>query len=305
MKVSPDSTSRAWRKGTLPIRDALLDVFKEFPGVMSTRQAFYRLVSTTVVPNTHAQYERVQRVLVHMRECGELPFNRVVDRTRAKHQRAGWSGVEQLLKSAALSYRRNAWSDQSDAVMVAVEKQALEGVFAEEVDRYGASLWVCRGFPSVAFLYDWASDIRALSDDGKRVHLYYFGDHDPSGLDIERSIRDGLSKHGAKFEFTRRGLLFDDIASFNIPPLPVKHTDQRARAYIERHGDVGAELDALPPDELRRRIGACVEAHIDRERWRRMRQVEVEERRSLCRIAGRWPNFAAAMLEPDGGADPE
>jgi hypothetical protein len=211
--------SRGLGKKTLALRDATLTVFASFDGSMSTRQVFYQLVSRGAVVNTPAAYGTVQRLLVDMRRDGSVDYSRVVDRTRRKHHLPGWDGVEALMAGASAAYRRNLWSSQPTHVHVCCEKQALEGVFSEIVDEYGAPLWTLRGFVSEAYVWEWSEEIKALTENGIDVVVAYFGDHDPSGLCLEEDCRARLRDQGAEFTWKREGLLqrdFDRFFLFNV-----------------------------------------------------------------------------------------
>jgi hypothetical protein len=266
----------------------IVEVFATFDGSLSTRQCFYQCVSRGAVPNSESGYDKVQRALVALRRDGTVPFERVVDRTRSRHVRSSWNGMREILDQAASQYRRDAWRDQEFVVMVACEKQALEGIFSEVVDEFGASLWTLRGYPSDGLLFEWATDIRLYVDEGKSVVIRYAGDFDPSGIDIERKAAERLRELGAEFEWERIGLFESDFEVFDLVELPAKRTDSRSASFIARYGERCAELDALPPDELRRRIRDAIEPFIDQERWERIRQTEELERESLANIARNW-----------------
>jgi hypothetical protein len=304
-KSGPASFSHRRRK-TVALADVIVEVFAAFDGSMSTRQVFYQCVSRAAIENIPRNYDRVQRLLVDMRRSGEIPFDRVVDRTRSKHHWEGWDSLEEVLEQNAVQYRRDPWRDQRTVVMVACEKQALEGIFAEEVDNYGTSLWVTRGYPSEAYLFEWADEIMDHNRRGQFVVVPYFGDHDPSGLDIERAIVDGLRRFGAGkgFHLERHGLRFTDIARFDIPRLDVKPKAQGAKAYVERYGNVAAELDALPPAELRARINDAIRDHIHNvAQWNAIRAAERAERESLHMIVRNLPAaITAARAANDGVA---
>ena len=168
----------------------VLSTLDRFTGVkMSTRQVYYQLVSSHGLENVEKSADKVQRLIVNMRRSGHIPSDRIVDRNQVRHQLAGWDGAEEIVSEAHKQYRRNIWSNQPTVVMVGLEKAALEGVFAEAVDAYGAQLWTLRGFNSESFAFEWATEIRAHVADGKRVAIRYFGDFDPSGLAIEKDMR--------------------------------------------------------------------------------------------------------------------
>lgn len=279
---------------TRALQTAILDELDTFDGPMSTRQVFYRCVSCGAVANDEAGYDKVQRLLVNMRREGSVPYEKIVDRNRAKHHRPGWDAVEDGIESLYVQFRRNGWTDQDTVVMVGLEKLALEGIFAQVVDDYGASLWTATGFSSLSFAFDWAREIRTHNARGQNVAIAFFGDHDPSGLQIEAKIQDELRTHGARFEWQRFGLLWEDFEAFSLVNVPVKRGDSRAKGYLERFGDRAAELDALPPDELRARVRSAIHAHLDEERWTKIRAEEAFNRESLRMVSSHWDAALAA-----------
>jgi hypothetical protein len=103
---------------------------------------------------------------------------------------------------------------------------------------------------------------------GQNVTLLYFGDFDPSGEDMVRSLGErlaqkGLPKGGSSPTITKCALTFEDIEEYNLPSDPTKVKDSRREAFVARHGDVAVELDALPVDVLRERIEQEVESRMD------------------------------------------
>ena len=100
----------------------------------------------------------------------------------------------------------------------------------------------------------------------KQVVVLYLGDHDPSGEDMVRDIRDRLLEFGVpNLSVQKIALTMEQVRRFNPPPNPAKLTDSRAQAYIEKYGDESWELDALPPRELNRLVEQAIARNVDRE----------------------------------------
>jgi hypothetical protein len=299
MKIRPASNSRRLYRRSRELADVILTVLAAYPDMsMSTRQIYYQCVSRGVIQNGEKEYDRVQQLVLKLRRSGDIDYDRIVDRRRAKHHRGGWQGAESMLHTFGEYFRRDIWASQNTIVMIGLEKEALEGVFAETVDEYGASLWPFAGYISESFAYEWATEINEYVDDGKHVTIYYFGDHDPTGLDIERDAIEKLRRFDAKFAWGRKGLLWNDFNDFDLINIPVKITDTRSRSYLERYGNRAAELDALPPDELQRRIRQCFDNAIDHEALERVRREEEIQRESIRLVADNWKIAVAAA----GGA---
>ena len=67
---------------------------------------------------------------------------------------------------------------------------------------------------------------------------------------------------GIPVDVHRLALDEHQVKAWNLPTRPAKRTDSRAAKFIERHGDVSVELDAIPPTDLAvwwmtRSVGTC------------------------------------------------
>src|SRR5690606_1638672 len=120
---------------------------------------------------------------------------------------------------------------------------ALQGVFGPVCQDHGVALGACKGYPSLTFLNDTAERFKEAEEEGKKGIILYFGDYDPSGEDIPRSIYDNLKNDfGCDVEVRRIALMEKQVVEWNLPPAPAKHTDSRTAAW-EGLGQV--ELDAV------------------------------------------------------------
>jgi len=263
-----------------PTRAALLEpvqnVIATYSGTAITvRQLYYRLVAAGVIPNLMRSYKNLVQSLTKWRREGTIPMEAFVDRTRGmslfdkgwrEDDPEGWARawLNEGLKQAR-DYRLARWYKQPERVVVAVEKQALEGPFSEVCEALGADLAVCRGYPSLSFLQEVA--LRMLDDavtDGRTLWLLYFGDHDPSGEDIPRSVREDLQGlFDVNLEYHRVALNPDQVESMSLIPAPVKMTDSRAGGFVAEHGENVYELDAIEPKTLQQLIRDAINGHFD------------------------------------------
>jgi hypothetical protein len=128
--------------------------------------------------------------------------------------------------------------------------------------------------------------------------VFFLGDHDPSGDDIERDIYHRAQKASGKdFIIQRLAIHPEDIQRFNLPPQKIKNTDSRSAGFKKKYGEEAptVELDALPVDELRRRVREAVEGLIDYDLWNRQIQVEEVELASIADIAERMKSLPPAV----------
>ena len=100
-----------------------------------------------------------------------------------------YDSVEEALFSTARAYHRNVLNVQDCYIEIWLEKDALAGVLYEETAKYDVPLMVNRGYASISYLFKAALVIQEQS---KPTYIYYFGDYDPSGKDIERNTEQRL-----------------------------------------------------------------------------------------------------------------
>lgn len=239
---------------------------------MTLRQVFYRLVSGLVLENTEASYKGLSGHLVHARQLGMIPWEWIEDRLREPRHVSMWSDLADFAETAARAYRRDVWATQPGYLEAWLEKDALSGVFGQVLESYGVTLNVGRGYDS------WTSICQAagrLEDDAT---ILYFGDFDPSGEDMVRSLAERLGFFGCQPEIIKVALNWEDIARHKLPPMPTKPSDSRAPAFIAEHGDVAVELDALPPPVLRERLEGAVRERMDLDALAEVQELESRER---------------------------
>jgi hypothetical protein len=114
--------------------------------------------------------------------------------------------------------------------------------------------------------------------------VLYFGDFDPSGEDMVRSLRERLAFFESSPEIIKCALTDDDVTRYSLPPDFTKKTDTRRAAFVAKYGDRCVELDALPVDVLSERIVSEVEARIDLQALEAVRQQEGVERQRLTEL---------------------
>jgi len=250
---------------------------------VTVRQVFYRLVSQGIVAKTESEYRStVARLLATMRREGVIPYQWIADNTRWMRKSQSYSSLEHALYRTAQTYRRMLWVDQPVYVEVWLEKDALAGVLLEITDPWDVPLMVTRGYPSLTFLHSAAEQIAAVD---KPCFLYYFGDHDPSGLDIPRRVEADLRTlaPAADITFERLAVTPTQIDAWDLPTRPTKRKDSRAKAF---QGE-SVEVDAIRPDLLRALVTQAIIRHVDDHALDVLRAAEASERELLYAIAAR------------------
>jgi hypothetical protein len=229
-------------KARLEMVNNILEEYQADGYVLTLRQLYYQLVSRDVIPNKQIEYTRLSNVLKKGRMAGVVDWDAIEDRVR-KPQLPYWvHDIPDAIDDFIRQYRLDRMKGQAQRVEVWVEKDALSNVLSRVTRKYHCQLMVNRGYSSVSAMYD---AYKRLNDGDT---ILYFGDHDPSGLDMIRDIRERLySFNGLDIEVVPVALTMEQIRKFNPPPNPTKVQDPRAGWYIEQWGHTSWELDALPP----------------------------------------------------------
>lgn len=277
-----------FNRATLPQVFVLAQVLLENQPI-SVRGAFYRAVSAGVYPNTDQKhYRQVCNIILKLRRAGIVPYSWVTDGTRQRYKPSSWSGLEDFADTVRDAYRKDFWAAQADYIEVIVEKDAMSGVLRPVANEYDISLNVIRGNSSETYVWDLAERLREIK---KPIFIYYLGDHDPNGMDIERDIKkrlQGFMKRPVKWqrlaitdrEFRNRS----DLMGFPTRMAEKsKGWQTRCAEYIEKFGDKCVEIDALPPNEIRQRLKEAIESHINQARWQRLQTVEQLERDTIAK----------------------
>ena len=272
------------------IRGAMYEIISQ-EAPMTVRQVFYRLVSAGVIGKTESEYNcTVVRLLTQMRLDGSIPFHWIADNTRWMRKPETHSDLKSMLEITVATYRRALWLDQPVYVEIWLEKDALSGVVYRITSKWDVPLMVTRGYPSLSFLYNAAEAIEA---EEKPAYLYYFGDWDPSGVDIPRVIEKRLGElaPGAEIHFERVAVSPDQVGLWDLPTRPTKKTDTRSKSFQ----GASVELDAIPPNDLRDLVNNCIQGHIDPKVMAKTRVAEESERELL----DRWDEILEDIAEDE------
>lgn len=165
--------------------------------------------------------------------------------------------------------------------------------------------------------------------------ILYVGDHDPSGMDVERDFTAKVAFFGADtlFEVIRVGVTCREtcqmIAAGLTPAIhsnPAKQTDGRFEGYLDTHfgqypyevvktrvggklkktylvvdedGDPvdvqSWEVEAIDPADLAQRVGDAIEQYRDEALWRAALEVEAGQTENLTLVADNWDDALGAV----------
>lgn len=295
----------------IAIANSILTEFRTAGYRLTVRQLYYQMVARGYIENTIQSYKRIVDTMTKARHAGLVDWDAIEDRTRSTMRAPQWDNHVEIARTARDQFRLPRWHRQPNHVEVFIEKEALAGVFQPLVDSLSINITPNRGYSSSSEMYQYAKRIRRkyLNED-RAIHVLYFGDHDPSGLDMDRDIVDRftLLSGGTPFSFQRLALTYDQIEEYDPPPNPAKLTDSRAGAYVEQYGYESWELDALTPQVLTNLVETAVLALRDDTIYNSILEVEEQMRERLKDFVLDellfWDeNFAAWELAPEHEED--
>jgi hypothetical protein len=262
---------------------------------LTNRQLYYQLVASDIIPNAVEVYKRICTFLTDARYAGLIDWESIEDRGRVPEKHSEWDSVKDLIRSAVASYRLPRWNDQEYYVELYCEKQAMESVLKPIADKYHIFFGYNKGYSSASTMYDLSKRVKEQIQDGKKVIVLYLGDHDSSGLDMIRDIRERLVEFLIKgddpvdvdddgnvaLDVVPLALNMTQIKKYNPPPNPAKISDPRAKWYISKYGQMSWELDALKPEVLRDIAEAGILEYIDVDKYNAWIKLESEQKKAL------------------------
>ncbi|OFW00154.1 MAG: hypothetical protein A3G20_05080 [Acidobacteria bacterium RIFCSPLOWO2_12_FULL_59_11] len=294
---------RGKAKNTIALIDAAIRILEEIQPA-SIRAVCYRLFIEGFIPsmaktNTNA----VSRLLVEVRERGDLPWEWVVDETREAECITTWRDPEQIIEAAVRGYRKDYWGTQPEWVEVWSEKGTVRGTLAPVLNKYGVTFRVMHGYGSATSVHGIAEE---TAESDKSLTVLYVGDWDPSGMHMsEVDLPARLDRYGADAEIKRVALDEGDVRDRSLPSFEVgsKSQDPRFDWYVRNYGEHCWELDALSPVTLRERVEAKIVSVLDVDAWNHAIDIEAAEIESMSGILTTWKSISMpANKYPPAGA---
>ena len=253
---------------------------------LTLRQLYYQLVARGHIENSLQSYKRIGDLVSNARLAGLVDWEMIKDRGRTTVTNSHWEDPAEILEACAQSFAIDKWDNQIVHVEIMVEKQALEGVLipvCKELDvRFAAN----KGYSSSSAMYETGRRLQRYYSAGKSIYLLYLGDHDPSGIDMTRDVRERLVMFsGVEVHVRRLALNYDQVEVLQPPENPAKESDSRYQAYADEFGESSWELDAIEPRSLATIVRDAVTALRDPDLWDDAVEKETQMRRELRQMA--------------------
>jgi hypothetical protein len=252
-------------------------------GVLTLRALHYQLVGLGMT-NDIQHYKRVVSAMISARWDGTISFDTFSDLDRGMVGETACKDTiiedeietgKQQIKGWMESYHKNRWENQPYYPEIFIEKKALQGVFQGLCEEWDIALGACKGYPSLTFLHEAFQRFENAEYRDQKPIIIYFGDYDPSGEDIPRSVQDNLARFGVDVEVRRIALMEHQVVEWRLPPAPAKDTDTRTAKW-DGLGQV--ELDAVRPEKLMELLQSAIEGVFDHHLYDELLDQEEEER---------------------------
>jgi hypothetical protein len=269
----------------------ILEEYESQGFVITLRQLYYQFVSRGLMENKQKNYKQLGSIINDARLAGLVDWSLMEDRTCNLQKLSVWNDPAQIITAVSEQFRLDLWKDQFNYVEVWIEKDALVGVIEGTCNSYRVPFFSCRGFTSQSEMWSAAQRIIEQQQYGHKVNIFHLGDHDPSGIDMSRDIKERLQMFNVDpelFEFKRLALNMPQVRTYNPPPNPAKTTDSRFEGYESIHGKESWELDALEPRVIARLILSAINSRLDPIKWKNAKKKEDEARRQIATVANRW-----------------
>lgn len=269
-----------------------IPIVQENAGEITLRKLHYKLVGKGM-PNDVHHYKKVIAAMIEARWDKKVGFDAFLDHERETIGSTNYreTNVEdnvdlakEQIREWATSYSKNTWENQPNYVEVFIEKKTMQGAFERPCYKHGVALNPCKGYPSLTFQYDAMVRFRAAARAGKNCKVLYFGDYDPSGEDIPRSIEDTIGRMGVKIEVIRVALMEEQVLKWKLPPAPTKITDTRS---VQWEGIGQVELEAVEDSDLRNLLDKAMAKVFDPTLHMELLEQQKHEKREFLEIIRR------------------
>lgn len=238
-------TNRSW----IPIINEAARIARSYSTAVTLRQLHYRLVAASIggYENTQTCYKQLSSLTAEERREGNFPA--LSDRTRGVKRPLSFRSPASAIDALIRQYRRDRTEGQKYQIWVLYEKATLGAQIESWANSYSVPTAALRGYSSESLereIFD------AMNNDSRPAVVWYVGDLDPEGEDIERNFQDQAVRQGIKFEqWERLTVLPAQISPLGLVPNPGKATSSRAAGFVRKYGRLfQIETEAVDPAVL-------------------------------------------------------
>lgn len=190
------SENRVWIDRKENIIKNIIEITNDYISLgysMTLRQLYYQLVSKDLIPNHDKVYQKISSIKDECVYGGFVDWSVFEDRGRVPVISYFENSVSEALERTKNWYSLDKQRNQKVHVEVWTEKDAISDILKRVTNKYTIRLVVNKGYSSSTAMYASYLRFKESIKEGKKVKILYFGDHDPSGLDMIRDIYERIT----------------------------------------------------------------------------------------------------------------
>lgn len=276
----------------IAVANAIIEGMAAQGYTLTLRQLYYQFVAGGYefggkpFQNTQREYNNLGRLISDARLAGLVDWEAIDDTLRqVKNIAYDMGSAAEMLEDNRDGFQCDRWNGQPFAPEVWIEKDALVNVIQRPCWTWGVPYFSCRGYSSQSSLWRAGKRMIDYVRMGREPVVIFLSDHDPSGLDMERDVRERLAMFAEyPVEIRRVALTREQIESYDPPPNYAKVKDSRARGYIAEFGDKSWELDALKPSVIEGLVDSEIARVCDMDKYDERVQFEQGENEKIAEI---------------------
>lgn len=195
INIKMDDSKGTWIGDKKSIVNSIIQICESYrrnSDTLSLRQLYYQLVATDVIPNHDKVYKKIGSIKDDIVYAGLVDWDTFEDRGRVPITAYFEHSISDAFERTKNSYKLDRQQHQPNHIEVWTEKDAISGILAKVTKPYTIRLVVNKGYTSSTAVYEAYSRFLKMLEEDKKIVILYFGDHDPSGLDMIRDITDRL-----------------------------------------------------------------------------------------------------------------
>lgn len=267
--------------------DNILASYEEQGYKLTLRQLYYQLVASDIIPNNISEYNKIGNVVNKGRLAGYIDWDMIEDRVRIPKTNSHWNTPKDILESAANSFYMDRWVGQDTYIEVLCEKDAVSNILEPICRKWDVLFMANRGYSSTSAVYEMGKRMKWTN----KMHkvIIYLGDHDPSGIDMTRDVKERVNQFITSdfdvVDMNRIALNMDQVDEYNPPENPAKSSDSRYETYVGKFGNSSWELDALEPSVLAGILEGQIIQYVDMIKFDIIAEQEQEYKQQIREIA--------------------
>lgn len=255
------------------LKGKLIDLARDMAPI-TVRGLYYQSVLHPLLPfitkdsdGDKHNYDLIQGRVTNLRRDGTIPWEWIVDESRASYKRDRYANVSDFASIAPYYYGLDYWDDQRYRPLVIVEKNGQVGVYRDHASSFGVDIASTKGYGSISHIRRIVEEsILPYLEKAQDVYLLIAADFDPSGnhwpVSMIDEIKSMLPRHLPGSLLDSRVLLnyADALTLGSSVALRLPNpNDSRTKAFCHEYGlspmsAVCTEMDAMAPTLARGRM---------------------------------------------------